>query len=224
MTAERTLFTVLEQTAAEYGTKPALYQPTSRAGKDKYDVYTWNQYRDAAREIAAGLNSLGVRKGDIVALYSETRAEFYMADLGVIAAGAIAAALYTSLPMADQVGNLRAFHPKAVIVETPKALAAMQAAFGDQPLQATWILLTGEHEGATTIRKVRELGRDAVAADPGLFDRIRGAYGPHDHAILYLTSGATGEPKMGLVTHDSVISNIDNAPAVLGVGPNDRTV
>ena len=33
-----------------------------------------------------------------------------------------------------------------------------------------------------------------------------------DHAILYLTSGATGEPKMALVTHQAIISNLDMAP------------
>src|SRR5512142_1596484 len=121
----RTLYAVLEHTAAQHGPKPALYQPTNRSGKDKYDVYTWNQYRDAAREIAVGLHSLGIAKGDIVALYAETRAEFYLADLGVMTAGAISAALYTSLPMADQVKNLRTAAPKAIIVETPKALAAM---------------------------------------------------------------------------------------------------
>src|SRR6185295_13604105 len=47
---------------------------------------------------------------------------------------------------------------------------------------------------------------------------------PSDNAILYLTSGATGEPKMAMVTHHAIVSNLDMGPQALPVGPNDRTV
>ena len=47
---------------------------------------------------------------------------------------------------------------------------------------------------------------------------------PFDTAILYLTSGATGEPKMALVTHQSVVANIDMGPAALPVGAKDVLV
>ena len=219
----RTLYTVLEQTAAAHGRSPALYQPAG--GKEgKYTIYSWNEYRDAAREIAVGLCRMGVGKGDIVAIYCETRAEFYLADLGVMAAGAVSAALYTSYPMPDQARNLRVACPKAILVENPKAMAALQAAFGDDPINTEWVLLTGESGEARTIKDLREDGRRGMAEDPMIFERIRSAFGPDDYAILYLTSGATGEPKMGLVTHNSVVSNIDNAPVVLPVGPEDRTI
>ncbi len=49
----------------------------------------------------------------------------------------------------------------------------------------------------------------------------RAEVGPHDTAILYLTSGATGEPKMALVTHGAIVSNIHMGPAVLPLGPQD---
>ena len=70
--SSRTLYSVLEQTAAERGTEAALHQP---AGKGKYRICTWKEYRDFAREFATGLRALGVRKGDIVAIYSETASE-----------------------------------------------------------------------------------------------------------------------------------------------------
>jgi long-chain acyl-CoA synthetase len=217
----RTLYTVLEQTAAVYGSQASLHQP---AGKDKYRTYTWNEYRDFAKELAVGLCELGVRKGDIVAIFSETRAEFYMADLGVMASGAISGALYTSYPMADQVRNLRIAHPRVIIVENEKSLNGLRSAFGNDPLETEWLLLMGEAEGVRTVADVRADGCRKMAEDPTVFERIRAEITPSDYAILYLTSGATGEPKMGLATHDSVVSNIDNAPAVLPVGPKDRTL
>jgi long-chain acyl-CoA synthetase len=47
---------------------------------------------------------------------------------------------------------------------------------------------------------------------------------PSDPAILYLTSGATGEPKMALVTHRAITTNLDMGPAALPLGPKDSTV
>src|SRR5277367_3124604 len=102
--SSRTLWDVLEATSAKAPDKAALQQPL---GGGKYRAWTWREYADIAREVAVGLRGMGVAKGDIVALASETRAEFYLADQGVMACGAIAAALYTSLPPAEQARALR---------------------------------------------------------------------------------------------------------------------
>src|SRR3954470_18110246 len=138
----RTLFTVLEETAAQYGSLPALYQPERGKGSPRYRSYTWNDFRDAAREIACRLRMLGVQKGDIVALHSETRAEFYLSDLGIMANGSISAALYTSLPPGDHVRTIVVTEPKAIFVEDTKALRALRQAGVDLP-GMQWILLTG---------------------------------------------------------------------------------
>src|ERR1700685_3662786 len=109
----RTVYTVLEETARKYGKAAALHQPT---GKGRYRTYSWLEYQRAAEEIACGLRRIGIKKGDTAARHSETRAEFYLADLGTLANGSIAAALYTSYPVIDQISNLRASHAKAVFV------------------------------------------------------------------------------------------------------------
>ena len=212
----RTLYQVLEETARQYGDAPALHQPIASGG---YLTYSWNQYRRAAEEIAAGLRSLGIGKGDVVALDSETRLEFYLADLGVLTNGSIAAALYPSYPPADLVRTINATGAVAVFVEDPQTLRALRQAEARH-----WILLTGEAEDGLTLDALRARGRDMLAADPQLSARLRSETVPSDPAVLYLTSGATGEPKMALVTHHSIVSNIDMGPAVLPLGPADRTV
>jgi long-chain acyl-CoA synthetase len=60
--------------------------------------------------------------------------------------------------------------------------------------------------------------------DPGFLPRILDEVKPSDDAILYLTSGATGQPKMVMVSHHALVSNIDMGPAAFPMGPNDRTV
>jgi long-chain acyl-CoA synthetase len=219
----RTIYQVLEETTAREGAKPALHQPTPK-GDGRYVIYTWTDFRDIAREIALGLRSLGVQKGDIVAIYSETRAEFYLVDIGVMANGSVSAALYTSYPAPEQVRNLRVASPVAIVAENPRSMSALREAMRDQPLEAWWILMTGAADGAITLDDLRERGRRLAAEQPGIFDRIQTEYTANDFAILYLTSGATGEPKMGLVTHAAIVANIDMAPEVLPVSSRDRTI
>ena len=211
----RTVYAVLEETANTYSGNLALHQPT---GGGKYRSWTWREYRDAVRAIAVGLRALGVRRGDCVALQSETRAEFYLADMAVMACGAIAAALYTSLPFADQARTLHASDARFVFVENVKAMEALQQAAGK--LDFCWILLTGESESVMTLEKLRVLGEKRI----GDFERIRGEVQESDHAVLYMTSGATGEPKMGLVTHRALVANMDHAPTVLPLTPDDSTI
>ena len=212
----RTLYQVLEEAAARYGDAPALHQPQPSGANL---TYSWNEYRRAAEEIAAGLRALGVEKGQVVVLDSETRLEFYLADLGILACGAIAAALYPSYPVPDLIRTIEATGAAAVFVEDPPTFRALRHARVNR-----WILLTGQAEGALALDDLRALGREALARDPELARRLRSETQPSDPAVLYLTSGATGEPKMALVTHQAIVSNIDMGPAVFPMGPEDATV
>jgi len=211
----RTLYQVLQEAASTFADSPALHQPAPNG----YTTYSWTQYLRAAEEIAAGLHTLGIHRGDVVALNSETRLEFYLADLGTLALGGIAAAMYPSYPPKDLVRTLTTTRARALFVEDPATLRKLK----DAPVDHH-ILFTGEAEGALSLDSLREAGRRAMAGDPTLLGRLTSAVQPSDHAILYLTSGATGEPKMALVTHQAVVSNIDMGPAVLPIGPHDSTV
>ncbi len=215
----RTLFGILEQAASTHGDAPALFEPLTRDGHREWKAWSWNEYRRAAEEIAAGLRSLGVQKGEIVALDSETRLEFYLADLGILANGSIAAALYPSYPAADLLKTLETCRVRVAFAEDAGTIAPLRAS----PVEH-WILFSGKAEGAFTLDELREKGRAAMAADPGLMERIKAEVKPEDPAILYLTSGATGEPKMAMVTHAAIASNLAMGPAVLPLTPQDRTV
>jgi len=198
---------LLRQAAARHGNRLALRQP---AGKQVH-TWTWSQYLTAAEEIAAGLHSLGLDKGDHIALCSETRAEFYLADQGILMNGSVAAALYPSYPPEELKRTLAMADAKALFVEDAKTFAKLK----DAPI-AHFILLTGEADGALSLEGLRKLGRDAGVPAIGP--------APEDNAILYLTSGATGEPKMVMVTHAAIVANIHMGPDVLPLSPDDITI
>jgi long-chain acyl-CoA synthetase len=226
----RNIFQLLIDTANRYPDRGALFQPvpgSSRResqGDAQYKTLTWAQFRDRARHLALGLDSLGVQQGDFVVIHSETRLEFFVADFAILARGAISAALYTSIPMAEQMANLRTLKPKALFIETPKTRRALESALGDLHLDTHWILMTGSEEGVATMDELIATGARIDQADPSVFEAIHRNVGPHHTAILYLTSGATGAPKMGLIEHSAITSNVDMGPPAIDAGPNDRAL
>ncbi len=224
--AGRNVFTALEETARREGDAIALHQPTGSKANRGYRTYTWNDWLGSAREIALGLRALGLKKGDIVCILSETRAEFYLVDLGIMGAGGVAAALYTAYPMPDLARNITGAAPRFLFVEDTKSLDALSSALSaqDDTLPEHVILMTGEQSGALSLEALRQLGREALERDASAFTRIQEEVSPDDAAILYLTSGATGEPKMGLTSHAAILANVDMGPDVLPITPRDSTI
>ena len=216
----RTVYNMLAATAEFLGNAAALHQPQ---GNGVYKSWTWIEYRQVVEEVAAGLRSFGIGLGDICGLASETRAEFYLADIGIMSNGSIAAAVYTSLPAADQVKTLKAAEPKAIFVENPQMLKTLEEA-GMIEVAAKRILLKGEATDAISLDELRRLGAQALIDDPRLLDRIRDEVTPAAYAILYLTSGATGEPKMGLVTQNAILANCAMGPQILNLDNRDSSL
>jgi long-chain acyl-CoA synthetase len=213
----RTIYSILRDTAQRQGSAPALHQPAAAGG---YRSYSWQEYLQAAEEIAAGLRTLGIVKGDVVALASEARAEFYLTDFGIIAAGAVAAAVYTAYPPPELVRVIQACGARVLIAETPELLDRIAGAPGF-PQRIQCVVMNGTSELAQTLDDLRARGRQTLASDPALVQRLQADLKGADPAILYLTSGATGDPKMALVSHEAVVSNLDMAPQVLDLGPRD---
>src|ERR1700733_4800394 len=149
---ERTIPDLLRNAAARFGDRLALRQPS---GKEVH-TWTWNQYLEAVEEIAAGLHELGLGKGDHIALCSETRAEFYLADQGILMNGSVAAALYPSYPPEELKRTIENADAKALFVEDAKMFGKLK----DAPVNH-FILLTGEAEGALSLAALRNMGRDS---------------------------------------------------------------
>lgn len=162
----------------------------------------------------------------MICILSETRAEFYLVDLGIMGAGAVAGALYTAYPMPDLARDVKRARPRFLFVENAKTLAALSSALQAEgaPIPEHVILMTGEQDGSMTLEALERLGNEVFQQDPTAFERIQQEVSPHDPAILYLTSGATGEPKMGLTSHAAILANIDTGPDVLPITPEDSII
>ena len=163
----RTVFEILQDTVTAHGSKLALSQPTNSEGARGHKTWTWNEHLKTVQEIALGLDAIGVRKGDVVALCSETRAEFYLADVAIMSMGAIAAALYQSYPAKDLLKTDRGIVARASCSSKIRRCWSSCA----PPRWTRFILMTGAAEGAVSLADLQAEGRAAMEGDREPFRR-----------------------------------------------------
>jgi long-subunit acyl-CoA synthetase (AMP-forming) len=162
------------------------------------ETATWEELAARVARIAGGLASLGVGKGDTVALLLSNRPEFVACDLAAVALGAVPFSIYqTSSPeqIAYVVGDAGA---RVAIVEAG-FLEAFEEARAELPDIEHLIVLDGEGGSASLA--------ELEAADPGFdADAAGREVGPDDLLTLIYTSGTTGPPKGVQLTHRNLLS------------------
>jgi long-chain acyl-CoA synthetase len=171
---------------------------------DDWAELSYDELGAAAREVAAGLIDLGVEAGDRVAIFSETRPEWTIADLGAILAGAVVVPIYQTSSAEEAEHVLKDSGSTLVFVEdTDKLDTAREAAEGLDVEH--YVLFGGEDDGAVTLAELRERGD---AGNSEIDQRVQ-AVGPDDVFTLVYTSGTTGPPKGCVLTHGNFRANLE---------------
>jgi long-chain acyl-CoA synthetase len=171
----------------------------------KWDPMTYREVGTAVREIANGLMSLSLSRGDKVAILSTTRLEWSLADIATIIAGFVPVPIYPSnLP--DQVEYILAHsQARAVFVEDGMQANKVAGVRRDLPALSEVILFCGSpegREGTIDLPALRARGIEFASANPEAFARRTEEITPEDDLTLIYTSGTTGPPK-GVVTRHS---------------------
>ena len=179
--------------------------------------------RTAVEEVSMGLRALGVEKGDKVAILSENRPEWAIADLATLAIGAADAPVYSTLTPAQVLYILNDSESKVLFVSNA-AQAAKVAEVRSQAKRLLHVIRmdAAPIEGTLHFDEVRAKGREALARDKNAVRTRAAEVKPEDLATLIYTSGTTGDPKGVMLTHSNLVSNVLGAAKVFdGFGPDD---
>ena len=177
------------------------------------------EFRDSVRYFSNGLRNLGVKAGDRVAILSENRPEWAIADFAILAAAAVTVPIYPTLLGWQIEYILNDSAAVAVICSTTEQLQKIQEIRGHAPHIHNVIVCDSPEAlplGVKTFRDIVDSGRQR---DDGRFDELLARPKPDDLATLVYTSGTTGNPKGAMLTHGNIASNVIAAQHVLAVGP-----
>jgi long-chain acyl-CoA synthetase len=162
------------------------------------------------RHVSLGLGTLGVRAGDRVAILSENRPEWAIADYACLAARCPDVPVYPTLPASQVRHILRDSGAVAIFVSSAEQRAKVDEIRSELPGLRHVIAMNADAAGgdALSFADVRQAG-SAVTGRDEAWRELALAAGPDDLATLIYTSGTTGEPKGVMLTHGNIASNVE---------------
>jgi len=181
---------------------------------------SWKQYGENARHVALGLISLGLKKGDRVAIISENNPEWLYSDMGILAAGGVTVGIYTTDSVTQVEYIVKHSGSKFFIAENEEQLdKILEARKNLSELEKIFVIdIEGlRHFQDPMVMRFDSLlkrGLEFEGHHPGLFEKKVQEPQPDDLAILIYTSGTTGPPKGAMISHRNILSVMEMQQAV----------
>jgi long-chain acyl-CoA synthetase len=216
---EITVPQMLRRTAEQSGPRTALKERV----RGRWVTITYAELAERVMSFALGLAELGVGRGDRVALLSDNRTEWAIADLAVLSLGAANVPLYATLPPPQVEHIVRDSGACVLIVEDEKQLKKVEAVREHLPdLRHLVLIEPGDAPPPDTasFSAVEEIGANRPNRGAE-YERRWHAVQPHDLASIIYTSGTTGLPKGAMLTHDNFMSNAQCIPTLIHFDSDD---
>jgi long-chain acyl-CoA synthetase len=189
---------------------------------------SWEEYLGHARRFCLGLVSLGLGKGDKVAILSENQREWLYAELGAMSASAVGVGVYPTSPAPEVKYVVEHSESSFVVCEDQEQVDKILEV--ELPLLKRIVVCDTRglrhyrDPRLVSFEEVERLGEEHGRAHPGLFDRLVDATEPDGVAFLIYTSGTTGFPKGAMISHRNVLAQARSAAEATGIRPGDSVV
>ena len=186
---------------------------------------TAGAFCERVRNVALGLAALGIRPGDRIALLSENRPEWSIADMAILSLGAINVPIYTTQAVEQIAYILADSGARSIFISSRKLYRHARPALADRKHVERLIFFDTDAaedlDRAISLESVESSGREQAQRRPDAFDAYISAVRPEDLATIIYTSGTTGEPKGVMLTHNNFMSNVVAINEGLPIGPTD---
>jgi nonribosomal peptide synthetase protein VioF len=204
--ADHQLYADLNATDTELPRRTVVDSILAAAGRDGSAVavrvdgteISYGELVRRAHGVAAWLAGLGVRKGDVVAVFLDKRAELYPVLLGALLAGVVVAPLDVSAPTA-RTGRCAALVAARLVITVPE-LSERAPRTAPMAMADDWMAGTAAP------------GAGLAIAAPGWDDAV----------YVMFTSGTTGIPKPVLIGHAALANLVQALTGVMATGPGSR--
>ncbi len=169
----------------------------------KWEPLSTSDFIDQMNTFSRGLLELGIQPGDKIALISNNRPEWCVADLGSLQIGAIDVPIYPTISIEEYEYIFNHAEIKLCIVSDDVLLEKVRAV-NDKVSTLNGIYTFNKIEGAKHWSEILELGKDK---DQSRVEELKNQVNGDDLASIIYTSGTTGTPKGVMLSHKNILSN-----------------
>ncbi|MCK9204354.1 MAG: AMP-binding protein [Bacteroidales bacterium] len=192
-----------------------------------YKGITYRQTRDKVYQLAAGLISLGVRKGDRIALISEGRNDWVISELAMFYAGAVNVPLSVKLSEPVEIRFRLSHSAVRFIFTSGNQVKKIRLVKNELPLVEKIILLDNvplETDNEILFNDLLVNGQNFLKSGKETLIQRQQSVLPGDIANICYTSGTTADPKGIMLTHANYITNVNQGYSLFDLDKNDRTL
>lgn len=185
---------------------------------------SYAEFGAAIKDVANGLLSLGIKKGDRVGLWSKNSPKWAEVDLADQSVGMATVPIYDTLTGPQGAYILNNSGAKVLFIQDAAMLDRFWPERDAVKSLKTIVLMDGTSKkaGCMSYAAFVKQGKAHAKAHPQAFDRNRKAVMPDDLSSLVYTSGTTGDPKGVMLSHENFGSNASVAQTCVDVGPTDK--
>jgi len=212
--SQRTIPQLFEDSVEKFGPNVFLWEKRS----ERYEGLTYSELRRVVHQFAAGLMVMGLQKGDRVALISEARNAWVMAELGILFAGAVNVPISVRIEELSELKFRLAHSGCRVAVVSPNQVAKIRRIKRDlADLEKTIILdhMNEYESGEVFAGDVLVAGAEYLTAHRAEFDATWRSVREGDYANICYTSGTTADPKGIILTHRNYTANFEQANSII---------
>ncbi|RLB28768.1 MAG: long-chain fatty acid--CoA ligase, partial [Deltaproteobacteria bacterium] len=231
---EQTLSTLTQYTLPQMLAKQARELGSQRTAiREKnfgiWQTYNWNDYLQYTKKVALGLASLGLKRGENIGIITNNHPEWLFTELGAQALGAITLNLFTTAVAKELAFGLNRVQAAYIIAEDQEQVDKLLEVREELPFvrKVIYIDPTGmrtytDNPWLMSFQELLELGADFDRKSPNYFTDELNKGKPDEVALMIMTSGTTGLPKLSMITHENFteISRKWLETAPIGIGDN----